>query len=89
MGFSECLLPVASGLGKNESAWGLVGSMQGSWPDNDSSLFTMISKRSVSADVWMHKRSLSEFVLGLNFTGTKQDEEIHDLSDKTELCLYD
>lgn len=49
----------------------------------------MISKRSVSADVWKHKRSLSEFVLGLNFTGTKQDEEIHDLSDKTELCLYD
>lgn len=88
MGFSERFLPVASELGKNESAWGLVGSMQGSWPDNDSSLFTLISKRSVSADVWMHKRSLSDFVLGLNFAGTKQDEGTHDLSGKTELCLY-
>lgn len=62
--------------------------MQGSWADNDSSLFTLITLSHVSADGLKHKGASVSLFKGLNFTRTKQSEETFDLSDKTkELCL--
>lgn len=52
--FSQSLLTVASEHGK---MWGGIwwGSMQGSWTDNDGSLFALITLSCVSADGWKHK----------------------------------
>lgn len=59
------------------------------YPDNDSSLFTLITQSHVSADGWKQKGA-SVGLFKVWTLRTKQNEEVLNLLDKTaELCLKD